>query len=583
MSGGTHHIVIFEAEDVGADMMMMQIASEPVVANATLVPTALEAEIFDWFDQYDQPEVSDEQSSGPVQPNAPPVPPFHIEWEWFDDTADELLSVIQADEDALVPDVSPLPVQDGWHELDDATDDSWLTETNNAPVESAAAATPQSPEDAWDWLDHADDDVWPITEGDCEPVSGVPAATEITVEGAWPWDDYVEPVAIEAGYQTANGPNLLLAPQDPPFFEGDQDYDEFFADDFGNIDVDPCPPDEAWDWYSDLAVEGLEWLDSAPVGANAGVAADQPAEPAWDWSPEDVGDDWQLVADGDSEPVGADAAVIAAAYQDDWQDDPAEDAWPETLSEALVPDAVLVAGLPELDWVWSDEIEDDTDAIVRSADVLSADVPLPDGLPEPAWDWLDEVEDVTPDIARAGDVLGPDVPPDPAQSDVWEDADLSDSPDWFDSAPVGPDAPSTEPIVEPDHDWTESVEDAWWEWPLEPIGENFVPDVPAPAWEWNDEAEDYTAEIIESAAFVAPPVNLQIEPAWDWNDPDADDTALIAATCGDATSADIVAPPSDSRQIFVLRADPEVFGLQSDGATFDVNPDPDDFTLQGGE
>lgn len=249
--------------------------SNPLNPNAP--PNALETEYWDWFEAFEDLDAAND--SAPVGANAAAQadqPPegngyfdfetevdedffddfgnedtdpevFHDVWAW-DDAGDdaELLAIIGSDEDPLVANGAPNPIEDPWEWTEDVhdpapTDDyalidgpaplpalieeqwNWEEAEDVADFSSDTPAVSDfPPEDAWDFSEFVDD-AW--TEDATLAADFVPPPSQFT-DDSWDWsfDDIwqmeeAELYAVLAANGVARRPRVFRAPREQKVFK----------------------------------------------------------------------------------------------------------------------------------------------------------------------------------------------------------------------------------------------------------------------------------------------------------------------------------------------------------------------------
>lgn len=395
-------------------------------------------------------------------------------WDGYDEPLVEMLATLQ--EMPQPPPSGANGPEDGWLIAEDADVDLWREHVDFVPVGADAVILPGLvPGDEWPWhTDQAghDDDYPPLVDDD---------------------DDAVGPNAPAAADQP---------PEDgfSPHFD-EADLDELFVDDYANEEVEALR-DVEWTWDED----GLdEWApESAPVGADAAAAQDQPQPDAWSWE-DPADDDLQAILDDADDAIADDEPAIAA---DAW---PWDDAGDDDYTVGLDDDDAVGPDQPPLPnddaWPWDDQADDP----ITLDEPIGADAAaaLPALCPADDWQWLEEHgEDWAPEDTTLGAdaaalaALGPD--------DAWSFDDEVDA--WApDDAVLAADAAG--PVDQP----------------------------PADAWDWwQEEAAD--EQIEPQPIFIDPPAADQPpDDAWSWFDAAGDDARPEDASPG----ADAVLLPSD--------------------------------------
>jgi hypothetical protein len=474
---------------------------------------------------------------------------WSFESETFEDFAPDIAAIDSRPVVADAPAVAGLADQDAgfdWlaqYEEPDVPDYQW-----SGPVQ------PNAPNDLWDdpwsWQDAADEDAW----------QGADALHDIVATARQDFGDAfldfgveLDPLVIPAGYQQQNGtPPPEPRPIDDPFdLAFVPEVEDDFFDDFGNIDADNACPDDAWNWdYDDHSPDELVLavaVDSEPVVPNAaGAAPDQPSETGWDWDDAPT-DDWPAIVCDSDDAVGPDVPPLDLAEADpdlwDWYEEAADPALLAIHDDEhpVGPDAVFEIAAPDaFDWT-PDALED----AEFGTDPVGPNAGAPDVfIIEDAWSWgLDYEEALEADSAP----VGADGPQDAPQALEW---DWSEGPDELDFLEVLDPAPVAE---EPS-----SLADD--------------------AWPWDEQAEDFTLEIVATApGAVGPNAPPYIEDAWAHDDFCEDLTTELAAA-GDVVGENFVPPLIDVRETFRAQADQTTFYPAIESDTFATPQDQDTFT-----
>lgn len=360
----------FDAPAAFADVSI-DIASDSRIVVADVVVALAQPETFDWFALYDQPEPTDDEWSGPVQAQAPPDQVFADGWDWLDDASDGTLelaedsdpvgSFVAADAPPFEgwvwdDEISGLTLADGYQQADSTAvaqdfllqlDWEWAGEVEDVALELAhsdsEAVGPNAAAGAaiivdselwgfdveveefhaddfgneeldepgfeafWDWTEAADDE-WdagtqPVAADVVVPVS-MPAADGYDfVETPFDdWDGSSQPVVDSVA------PTDIVRAEDWHDWSGETE--EFHADDFGNTEEDQ-PPEDAWDWFADVADE----LQADSETLAPPVVIDHRMDDAWDWHVT-VEDDWADWA----QQLGADYIPPPSQFTDDGWD-----------------------------------------------------------------------------------------------------------------------------------------------------------------------------------------------------------------------------------------------------------------------
>ena len=138
----------------------------------------------DWWDTVDDPTIIDSEWSGPVQPQAPPVPnPVEDSWNWNETDEEDLWWV---DQEIRVSVIQPRILEDAW-DWNESVEDEWGIDQEQQPSAPIVVTPRQSPEDAWDWSTDSNDsdDFWGVDQ------EIGPSATQnlrLTLEDPWDWD-----------------------------------------------------------------------------------------------------------------------------------------------------------------------------------------------------------------------------------------------------------------------------------------------------------------------------------------------------------------------------------------------------------
>jgi hypothetical protein len=252
-------------EDDNTLQLIIASDSAPVAPNQPAPPVQDDAQLIEWWQDYEDPTIDDAQWSGPVQPQAPPALPVEDPWLHEDDPNDEILG---EDSAPVGPNQPPLPVADDWDwaEPADYTEDLWEDDGYNVTVPNQPAPPV---EDAWDWApedytdDPPDDDGW-ITRN---PNAPVPPQTP---EEGWDWS----------------------APEDLT--------DDLWEDDGSNVQnanvapAAPNPVEDGWDWSEpdDLSDEPPDDDGSNVQNTNLVLLPANGPEDAWNWDEEAEADSW---------------------------------------------------------------------------------------------------------------------------------------------------------------------------------------------------------------------------------------------------------------------------------------------------
>lgn len=216
--------------------------------NASLVPIA-----------YDDPWHWDEESDNDEEPSPePPIPPpgpvftYQDEWDWdldlYEDPteADFPQDVLSAN----APVIIPLTYADDWgFDEEDVTSSAGVDSYLQTDVQTSPAFPTQNHE--WDF-----DSEFPAPDGWVESYTQADNTTAATAVLA-----YTDDVATQ-----------------------DDEPEDFFADHFGNVNLDQPSYDDAWDW--DETVE--DDFPNEPVGNNAPIFAGVIYDDAWDHHQDDA-------------------------------------------------------------------------------------------------------------------------------------------------------------------------------------------------------------------------------------------------------------------------------------------------------
>lgn len=495
-------------EFVADEVMEIEATTQPQPETAAAAPPVDQVDDFTAQDDYEDPTVDlVEASVGPVQPNAPPPPdlPADDPWPWIDEVTDDLLLDDVQLEDAAAP-LAGLTPDDQWP-WDDFTSEDLLDDQAigpDAPPSSADIA----PQDEIDW----NEDGWAPTafpDGGYQQADPVSSA-DSPVDDPWSWiEEVTDELLFDDQTIGADAPPASsdIAPSDEPDF-GIEVEDDFF-DDFGNEHEDPLPPEDAWDWTTELASDDF---DDQSLNENAAaplpsLALDDP----WPW--DDPADDWELqgIVDDDDDPVGPDAPALPEDAWP-WQTEPVEDERPA--DDPIPPDAV--ADQPPADpWEFAEEIADE---VPEDSGPVTPDVVQPDQPAEDPWP-LDEITDEWQD--ESGPVGADQTAEQPQDDPFWAQEDAQGD-DWRPTDDQPPDAdppPEDAPLFESELDDSLLLDDF--------LNEDEPPIATADAWNWDEEpndGDDAWWQVLEhplvDLVLLAGPTYAE---AWDWNGEDTED------------------------------------------------------------
>lgn len=472
-----------------------------------------------WWDGYEEPELNTFEWSGPIQPNAPPLPVEDIQALWEADDVAADIDDLRVDSAPVVADVFPLPLEDGWQWenvedcepvviaggsqnsdstlatfdefiQDDGLDDDWLP-LDADPVGPDASIPAQPIADA-EWEDAAVGDDWETN--DSAPVGpDLPASQP--PDDPWTFDDDPSGVEIAAGHQSSDP--LPLAIEDPQWLDDDgaEDVDSLSAP-VGPDVVVSGPPDDSL-WLDEDYTEDWQ-TDSAPVVSDDAVASDE-------WLQDDAADEWDA---NDSAPVVPDVQTLQPP-EDPWTFDDEIDSAPSQ-EDSPVADAPIVAG-QIFDDPWNFDEEPDLSAVASGHQ--SSDAALAQLFDEP---WIFD-EDADAELVQdSAPVADAPVPPSQLFDDPWpfdDEPDSSSSTGGHQTADVAI-VPSQPPQGE-DWDFAESVE----EFHADDFGNEDLDDPPLnDDWNWD---EDHEGVIVpgghQTADAPVPPSQLFDDP-WSFDD-----------------------------------------------------------------
>lgn len=520
---------------------LVNIESSP---NAATTPLLDDQAYEDWGAGYEEPDVTDFEWSGPIQPNAPPAIaafdepvwdwddsvdqttigssfqnthvtacPFDEAWDWHEEYEDDYLLVfdIALSANGVAPQVPA--IVDAWdHAEPDETDDFY-----EDAAQSAALGPNQvpPPEDAWD---HAEPDQLDDFERDASAsapvVPNAPPAVTLN-DDLWEWDDEAEPLAVPSGYQAVDSTSVSALT-----------YDEGY---------DHAEPDHEDPWAQDVS-------DSAPVGASVVVATVMSPEDPWDWDADateffadhfaNVDADnpvlqvewnyWDEIALDSWESGIVESFVGSSAVQALQQDDIAHLGSDEDVDEFFADDFgnVDVDACPSDDaWDWHEEVDDDTSLYAQDAISPPSAGQLPSNSPEDAWDHAEpeQIDDFYEDAGSSAPVV-PNAPVftpnSPEDAWDWAEPDQEDNAGEHDAAQSDPVGPNVSPVPEDPWDTHEEIEDGWDSWPLfDPVGpDNLLRQSLDNDWDFDaEDVEDEFAlgDYANTPATTPPQENVQ--------------------------------------------------------------------------
>lgn len=354
--------------------------------------------LIDFFDLYDDPDPPDFEWSGPIQPNAPPIPLLQQEWDWE-----------EAPDDELPPEELPQTAAPAGQVFEDPWDYQEVAEPSQLgeSYQQSDTIQPRADDPVWDFdADQVDEDQWPD-----DYLHGA-AAARAAYEDDWSWDEVedepqVEDIQIASvvpststppddpwdynafdiaygdlvadSYQTSDGAAIGGSgqlPEEPVHVTFDDDGDEDFFDDFGNFDRDVPFLDDAWDWDSEQLLDEYQ-PDNQVLPASVVPGAPLGPDDAWEWTEEATDD-----VEGES-PVGAGAIAAAGVVEDGWP------WWEEDATDELEVDQAqqpVVSGPPILDdaWDWDDAGEE---VLPQDDYALVTAIPNPLRYNDDPWDW----------------------------------------------------------------------------------------------------------------------------------------------------------------------------------------------------
>ena len=431
---------------------------------------------------------------------------------------------------------------DDWPWGFEAEEDQWPDLLESGPVVAdVAVVASQPPEDAWNWT--ADDvDLVVIPGGYAQPYI---SETPLGDDDEFPWWDATD----DAWWDYLNSDDVrpeVVVDQPTQLDWIDDPVEDDWITESPAVDPGDMPAQIEWDWAADDVQQTIVPTDQQ--------AENEPPHPQdHDWFDDQLGDPWEdwLNADDIRENATAAADQPTDAGADD---DAADDAWPDFISDTIGADAVAdqppAAEWPDEDiedesWLFQTETFaeqldrqqfDESDWDVEVSDELTSDFPTSneDQPQDDSWPWFDDVDDWWPEQ----DAIGADAADQPQEA-AWLEEEVDDW--WPEQDAIGADAINGLP--DDAWLWADDVEDqqpddatvgadsvqadqpqeaAWLEeevddWAPEndQIGADAINALPDDAWPWIDEVEDQAPAddgVGADAVFDQP-----TQDEWDWS------------------------------------------------------------------